>query len=90
MFDFGTGMLAFYGIHAHGTHTITCLVVCAHQITKNGSCIVSVEFLKVACIHLSCMTQLHMTHSAMCNIVWFHQDSHTRHPVGVPGMVDQP
>ena len=31
-----------------------------------------------------------MTHSAMCNIVWFCQDNPTRCPVGVPGIVEQP
>ena len=54
---------------------------------NNGSCIILVAYSSVA---LSRMTQLHMTHSSTCNIVWFHQDSSTRHPVGVPGMVDQP
>ena len=28
-----------------------------------------------------------MTHSAMCNIVWFRQDNPTRRPDGVPGII---
>ena len=36
------------------------------------------------------MTQSHVTHSATCNIVWIRQDSHTRCPVGVPGIHETP
>ena len=57
---------------------------------KNGSCIVSVAYSSVAHVHPSCATQSHMMHSVTCNIVWLHQDSPTRCPVGVPGMVEQP
>ena len=41
-------------------------------------------------VHLSHATQSHVTHGATCNIVSFRQNSPTRCPVGVPGMVDQP
>ena len=60
------------------------------KLQKNGLHIISVTYLSVTCVHPSRMTQLHVTHSATCSIVWFHQDSPTRCPVGVPGMVDQP
>ena len=68
------------------SHVWLCMVA---ELIKYGSCIVLVTDSSVTGVCLSCMTQLHMTHSAMCNIVWFHQDSPTRHPVGVPCMVDQ-
>ena len=40
--------------------------------------------------HVSIHLVSHVMHSATCGIVWFRQDSSTRRPVGVPGMVDQP
>ena len=60
------------------------------KLLKNSSCIVLVAYSSVTCVRPSRMTQLHVTHSATCNIVWFCQDSPTRCPVGVPDMVDQP
>ena len=36
------------------------------------------------------VTQSHMMHSATLNIVWFRQESPTRRPDGVPGMVEKP
>ena len=70
---------------ARRTHVIAHLVVHTHQITKKSSCIILVAYLSVVHVHPSCTTQSHVTHSATCKIVWFHQDSRSRHPVGVPG-----
>ena len=69
------------------SHIWSCALT---ELLKNSSCVILVAYSPVACVHPSCVTQLHITHSATCNIVWFCQDSPTRHPVGVPGMVDQP
>ena len=68
----------------------TTPVMHSHQIAKKSSCIVLVAYSSVAHIHPSHVTQLHVKHSAVCNIVWFHLDSPTICPVGVQGMVDQP
>ena len=68
-------------------HVWSCVLA---KSLKNGLCIISVTNLSVVHVHPSCMTQSHVMHSAMCNIVWFHQDSPTSHPVGVLGMVEQP
>ena len=57
---------------------------------KNSLCVVSVAYSSVVHVCPSCATQLHVTHSATCNIVLVCQDCPTRHPVAVSGMVNQP
>ena len=68
-------------------HVWSCMLT---ESPKDGLCIISVTYLSVMCVHLSCSTQSHMMHSAMCYIDWFCQDNPTRRPVRVPGIVDQP
>ena len=88
-------------LHGHVTHKIAANAsymafiytyishACSYMVLIYSD--VSHTCLCIACmLHLSSMTWLHVTHSAMCNIVWFRWDNPTRRPDGVPGIVEQP
>ena len=69
------------------SHVWSCTLT---ESLRNSSCIVLVVYSSVMHVCPSRVTQSHEMHSATGNIVWFCQDSPTRCPVGVPGMVEQP
>ena len=74
---------------ACGTHAIAHLVMHTHQIAKKWFMHHFSHISSVMHVCPSHVTQSHVTHSATCSIVWFCQDSPTRCPEGVPGMVEQ-